>query len=1575
MSNLLIQWVNEDVGLSQEVSSLDEDFRDGYLLGELLSKYRQQSDFSAFSPKGTNDAKINNFKRLEPTMRTLGLQHFNSRVANHIMEGKPGVMKSLLFELKTTLDSYHRGVRRPTDKKLVQVIAIEKPKYNKTMAETFENGIRTAIIRTSGNSRTAGTVSADSLASKNEEFHSALEAVHGRDLETFVSDVQRAKQISQQRKLHERDFMKAWDEKNTKQWKVNLARGKARRDKERDETFQRTQTIQSARFHSSQEHRQSALVGIGQFEETLKRELLKNDATDEAGSATAASMFMIAGGQPGTGVPTLTYMNPETLRDGLVQTQKTLKERHDDMVTKQQIQMRRRKRYVREKEAHQAKQLHGGVESDIADQLLSMNKSEEIERLARSRVLMHSNLMKENARNRANRAASLTAEFTEKERVWKQLQANREVQWVIQPRIAAQRERHAQLCAAGSAAASRDTHDFITSIIDRVLDTTDWVVCCRLLGSFSTVDDNVLPAALWADAMAMCAEASLPIPPSLPLPEPCNVFDNLPFKNCARPLCSDQDWIAMSPFTGSAIMSLDPATSDDRVAVALSRRDAGEFIAAVASARFDGGDVMVPSKEPVFNNLSEPVAEEKSTKDGKGGKKAAKEEPLEEAPAVTPYIGKTKTLVENPDWLFAAPVKNLLGGVLVECRNAASPLPSITVMQADVAPEERQFFPMPPKPSVLRIAVCGPADSLKRKLAAAISRQLAPMEMNAINMHDLVQSLTIVELENPNGVMPMLLEEVAESLRQKIFADVCEGGLMTDSTYVAIACAAIDALPPTSGYILEDFPRTAEQARLLLLSLTGVDRAHKKPQPNEKASEFALVKDAEFVDYDKSMAVFDAVIHVTAESPADPYEYRVRCRRDLRDGSTVVVSDDCPSVEALSEEFTPDRPVELLSVALQLSLDEHKELVSFLSDLNILKSSSIASHSDDAIDIAAAALLTELPCKSSPAEVQPPENLILEGNDVSQSIAAPVESAEAGAADVPVDSPKPPELTVTRLMGTIHVQVAKALVSLWDTAERQSRSETESFFQTVRDVRYRMVQRRRCFTDALAKCSNKRDAKQSLWEKFVENFNSFDDDFRYDPDLKAELHLRALELRAAFWALAEVRRKDIDEVRAKILADGALEVAVHCIQGSAASLVQSEVNRFKTGMNIIQDYLKSVSAYKYSSIAFNALEECAAPPNDMYEVSASGASLGATTGKDGKPVSKPKGGKSEIKTLRNAIAPILLDKTTMIRLPEPAPLEQKQDEAAGKGKAAAVKKVGKGKEEVSAIVSPLAAVELSAMALADYYSQGTFMASRDGYEGNECMVEVMESAIWYEAARLKFAVARVKSIAVDIEAWLMQYEQEAGQLAELFIRERYLRELACSQVVVARVIRAVEDFSPIREQWLLANDAVSVISSNLILPLPAVPPTPEVAVFPINRFNEEQLNAVGDALSRLQLGGLVLLEDVEMWLQKASLPGAAPGNTVTSDGAGGFRTNLYTLSLPSGLVDHQDAVSAALQREMIETQFLDSGVCPAAIVQKTMAELVIHVHEPPEPDSRVQPEDESYPPPVDSTLTEEIGSL
>jgi hypothetical protein len=48
MSEILFTWLNTEVDLSRQITNMEKDFSNGYLLGELLHKFNQLTNFNEF---------------------------------------------------------------------------------------------------------------------------------------------------------------------------------------------------------------------------------------------------------------------------------------------------------------------------------------------------------------------------------------------------------------------------------------------------------------------------------------------------------------------------------------------------------------------------------------------------------------------------------------------------------------------------------------------------------------------------------------------------------------------------------------------------------------------------------------------------------------------------------------------------------------------------------------------------------------------------------------------------------------------------------------------------------------------------------------------------------------------------------------------------------------------------------------------------------------------------------------------------------------------------------------------------------------------------------------------------------------------------------------------------------------------------------------------------------------------------------------------------------------------------------------------------------------------------------------
>uniref|UniRef100_A0A4W4EPB2 Calponin-homology (CH) domain-containing protein n=1 Tax=Electrophorus electricus TaxID=8005 RepID=A0A4W4EPB2_ELEEL len=140
MSDILCRWLNAEVGLSKVVEphSFPKDFANGYLIGEVLSRYQLQDDFAHFS-NGAN-AKLNNFTRLEPTLQLLGVP-FDLGMAKAVMQGQQGAATRLLYQLYVLLQKKKRAGLTGATLETMQPVATAK-------LHRLENRIFTERLRT-----------------------------------------------------------------------------------------------------------------------------------------------------------------------------------------------------------------------------------------------------------------------------------------------------------------------------------------------------------------------------------------------------------------------------------------------------------------------------------------------------------------------------------------------------------------------------------------------------------------------------------------------------------------------------------------------------------------------------------------------------------------------------------------------------------------------------------------------------------------------------------------------------------------------------------------------------------------------------------------------------------------------------------------------------------------------------------------------------------------------------------------------------------------------------------------------------------------------------------------------------------------------------------------------------------------------------------------------------------------------------------------------------------------------------------------------------------------------------------
>jgi hypothetical protein len=420
MSKLIIQWLNEEVKLSQRVVSLEEDFRDGYLLGELLYKYNQQMDFDRFSPNGGPEAKIHNFCMIELTMRQIKVP-FSSKVATEIMDGRDGAIKTFLYALKTALDvidrnsrqSINPNLRGTRNDKILLAINASKPAFNKTMSTTFENTVRAEMENPNEYLLAKATKRYKEIG---EDFRSSASNNHSTMFDTMARDMEKDKDASRYRKEREEEFDEAWESINLEQWKINQTISRDRKNVKRKVDMDRTNRLARNKTLAYNKAREETLSNIDTFDQRLDATVLtaKSDAGKKASGTAELQLIKTIKDVPGRNAPDLVYIDSDVLQLGFDLSQKRRQEVTEDYVSRKKMHDRRRRKFLREFDNTQAQLSQSYFEDDLVSQILNECRSEVLEHQKSKKLLSYIDIITENRTNRNEKIDSMNDEQRER---------------------------------------------------------------------------------------------------------------------------------------------------------------------------------------------------------------------------------------------------------------------------------------------------------------------------------------------------------------------------------------------------------------------------------------------------------------------------------------------------------------------------------------------------------------------------------------------------------------------------------------------------------------------------------------------------------------------------------------------------------------------------------------------------------------------------------------------------------------------------------------------------------------------------------------------------------------------------------------------------------------------------------------------------------------------------------------------------------------------------------------------------------------------------------------------------------
>lgn len=754
MAQLLFDWLNEDVGLSRKIVAFADDFKDGYMFGELLSKYHQQLNFNQFSAKGTPAAKLNNFCLLEPSMRKIGV-HFNSRVVTDIMAGKETITKNLLYEMKTALEGIYRINRQNTNQLLhgtasdqaVAVIKLSRPSYEKTISATFSKAIHATIENTNEVLMKEVT---QKHTSKEASYLQTMSMADSDAYDAFMDSRYREKEINRNKHQQAEEFARSWEAQNVAKWKVNQRVAHDRRNLKVKVEHDATVRKSALRTKLQEATRTDTYVGMDAFNNRLDASLLVAGLVSDE-----SELIKTTTNVPGDKTLSLMYIDPHTQKKGLDSAQKKMKEHHEDIAVRTLAHDQRRRKFLREYDTMQMKMSQKIFNTEVIAQMLNFAGSERVEQDLMDKVISYKKIIPDNRRNRQDLMDRMAEADSARGKEWDAVEAQREVHWTIGGARTAHAHRSEVLKTAVASAERQISTDIALEVLDKLLDVVSWVTTCRQVGVFyyqvtedppvftaplpetatdtgkkggkekdkdknaapaeevhdpnapkpcSCREGDVVPEDIWADAAKMFrADSSLAT--GFQLPAPLLVTDALwPFSLSERPTCVEVDWLFGQPFQGGNVLTVaTPAASSYR-ALLVEGTEAAPKAPQLQSLAvgLSGADVDEFVEALNVAEIGVGLRDESSV------------------PVAAPDATDISTLY-TPTWLTAVQPRHFLGETLIAVRSAVDPVPDQPAAVVDT------------KHIPFRAALCGVSELARKNLTEALVKQIPGLTVIAVS--------------------------------------------------------------------------------------------------------------------------------------------------------------------------------------------------------------------------------------------------------------------------------------------------------------------------------------------------------------------------------------------------------------------------------------------------------------------------------------------------------------------------------------------------------------------------------------------------------------------------------------------------------------------------------------------------------------------------------------------------------------------------------------------------------------------------------------------------------------------------
>ncbi|KAM9331025.1 sperm flagellar protein 2 [Gastrophryne carolinensis] len=1145
MSDIICQWLNQELGLSRQVEpkSFAKEFASGYLIGEVLHKYQLQDDFGQFSQSSAANAKLNNFTRVEPTLQLLGIP-FDQNVAQNIMSEQHGAATRLLYQLYIALQKKKKAGL--TGVALETLRPAAPAKLQSIGTEIYRERLKTLVPRQSDLNLQQVTNHFDLKAKEMDEKLAHTQNDEMNKIQKIQNEL-RVQDIEKLRRARRRQ-------------NEIMARIQAAIVHIPKPPPNRTiRALEAQKILRKKKEAEEVYRELTEFEKSVKRDSLIYSMTPNGRSPTLHRLKST--GSMGSGLFKL-----EAADDYVKKIQKKLEE---DGAAREQREKRRRRILTEQLVAHGAQE-----EAFREEQLINrlMKQSQQERRIAVQ--LMHARHEKEVMRQ--NRVFREKQYQERREREFREA-LDREAALQKQARLDCEeqmrkvQELHDQIAAERVQARYKKHYVICQGIMDQILDLV------TKTGEYRELTNRLIPSKVtreWKEVFF----SGLPLYDDPSATEP--TAEQLVEQEKER-LLDEKDFEEYKTMSGEWISSDDSGVK----AFEPNNNVLGHVVHRLLDIVHPPPPSAPPPKFPPF--------------------------PIKGCVLGKMFSGKTNCLKHLAQ---AHGVRVLNVDLLVkeakqafEDKEMEEEADSSTADSEQLIQENKQ----------MTNDVLGPEAQSTDSITATAENDAA--------MHEVTQDSTAPKEKKPSA-RARLGEMVEQYLKR--------GKAVPDELLIDILIASINHIPENCGWILDGFPSTLNQAKLLEKALTGYD-PDKMAARTRKNATLTLVKDpaatedapppAPGLDF---AALIDVSDNVVLQRTAG------LCGQGQDPSITADAGGYSETLSQIQHRITGFldnwQKLELWfsQQANLVKVDGEVEEDILCKKLEEVFLSTIYTKQTKGKETEKKEEMPPLPATPPPPSPPPPPPVASSDERPSSPDKKTSAKKAKGKSRSPKDNseekkkpntprgkdsapnspkgsargrspgkknksvPVTPEPRMPSPVGPPPIQpgsaeweyvneplpkdIPESLVPYWEAVERNYETTIKAELRSMREERFTLIHYLHDIRNTFKDYLERPDHRQEFVSQWQSVFNSLDEDKWEDDETNAELYQRLDDLKDRLWDLCDNRKEENEQERSDIINDGRLQDHWRIRINHFFSMMQVEVDRFQGSMRFLHNYYQGM---------------------------------------------------------------------------------------------------------------------------------------------------------------------------------------------------------------------------------------------------------------------------------------------------------------------------------------------------------------------------------------------------------------